>query len=438
MNKQSRFSANHAVSSLPGPDDITRVELDNGITVLTRSNFNSPSISVRGYIRVGSLFDPVEKLGLADFTATALTRGTNKRDFQAFHNALETVGATLGFNGGVHTTAFGGKSLVEDLSLLLDLLSEALRQPAFPDRYVERLRSQYLTSLTLRDQNTGEMASLAFDQIVYQGHPYSRPEEGYPQTIRSIKKEDLSEFHRQHYGPDGLIIALVGAVSAEQAVEHVRKTLGNWENPQQPEPPALPPVTPLQEEVVQKVTLPGKIQADVVIGAAGPPRRSEHFYPAALGNSVLGQFGMMGRIGDAVREKAGLAYYSYSQVSGGIGPGPWAVMAGVNPANVEKAIELIRAEIERFVTEPVSEEELDDSKANFIGRLPLAMESNSGVASALINLERYKLGMDFYLRYAEMIKAVTPADVLETAQRYLHPDRLAIAIAGPEGGQEAA
>ena len=436
MTKQSRFSASHAVSSLPGPDDITRVALDNGITVLTRSNFNSPSVSVRGYIPVGSLFDPVEKLGLADFTATALTRGTQKRDFQAFHNALETVGANLGFNGGVHTTAFGGKSLVEDLSLLLDLLSEALRQPAFPDRYVERLRSQYLTSLTLRDQNTGEMASLAFDQIVYQGHPYSHPEEGYPQTIRSITKEDLSRFHRKHYGPDGMIIAVVGAVSAEQAVEHVRKTLGDWHNPQQPEPPALPPVTPLQEEVVQRVTLPGKIQSDIVIGAAGPPRSSEHFYAAALGNSVLGQFGMMGRIGDAVREKAGLAYYSYSQVSGGIGPGPWAVMAGVNPANVDKAIELIRAEIERFVTEPVSEEELDDSKANFIGRLPLAMESNSGVASALLNLERYDLGMDFYLRYAEMIKAVTPADVLETAGRYLHPDRLAIAIAGPEGEQE--
>ncbi len=436
MTKQSRFSASHAVSSLPGPDDISRVALDNGITVLTRSNFNSPSVSVRGYIPVGSLFDPVEKLGLADFTATALTRGTQKRDFQAFHNALETVGANLGFNGGVHTTAFGGKSLVEDLSLLLDLLSESLRQPAFPDRYVERLRSQYLTSLTLRDQNTGEMASLAFDQIVYQGHPYSQPEEGYPQTIRSIGKEDLSAFHRQHYGPDGMIIAVVGAVSAEQAVEHVRKTLGDWHNPQQPESPALPPVTPLQEEVVQRVTLPGKIQSDVVIGTAGPPRSSEHFYAAALGNSVLGQFGMMGRIGDAVREKAGLAYYSYSQVSGGIGPGPWAVMAGVNPANVDKAIELIRAEIERFVTEPVSEEELDDSKANFIGRLPLAMESNSGVASALLNLERYDLGMDFYLRYAEMIKAVTPADVLETAGRYLHSDRLAIAIAGPEGEQE--
>ena len=116
---------------------------------------------------------------------------------------------------------------------------------------------------------------------------------------------------------------------------------------------------------------------------------------------------MMGRIGDVVREQAGLAYYAYSSLSGGMGPGPWSVSAGVAPENVEQAIELIKSEIKRFVSEPVSAEELSDSQANFVGRVPLALESNAGVAGALLNLERYKLGMDYYRNYAEQINAIT-------------------------------
>jgi len=152
---------------------------------------------------------------------------------------------------------------------------------------------------------------------------------------------------------------------------------------------------------------------------------------ASLGNNILGQFGLMGRIGEVVREQAGLAYYVGSSLSGGLGPGPWHVSAGVDPANIDQAIDLIRAEIARFVNEPVTTDEISDSQANYIGRLPLSLESNAGVAGALINLERYALGLDYYRRYPDLIRAITRQDVLDAARHYLHPDRLGIAVAGP-------
>jgi zinc protease len=208
-----------STSSLPGPDDITRRQLPNGIIVLARSNFNSPSVVLNGYVSAGGLFDPDEKLGLADFTASALMRGSLGYNFQQIYDLLESAGARLGVGGGTHASNFQGKSLSEDLPMLLDLLSQALRYPAFPLDQVERLRSQLLAGLAIRAQDTGEMASMAFDQIVYANHPYQRPIDGYPETIQAITQEDLAAFHRKHYGPEGMVLAVVGAVDPDRAVE---------------------------------------------------------------------------------------------------------------------------------------------------------------------------------------------------------------------------
>jgi zinc protease len=416
--------------SLPGHDDITRHVLPNGITILARTNFNSPSVVFGGYFPCGSLFDPDEKLGLADFTASCLLRGSRKRNFQQTFDALESAGANLSFSAGGHTAGFTGRSLAEDLPLLLDLLADALRRPIFPDEQVERLRAQFLTGLAIRAQDTADMASLTFDQIVFKGHPYARPDDGWPETIRAITRNDLADFHRQHYGPRGLVMAIVGAVDPEAVADQVAKVLGSWANPSQPELPALPELKPLKKTVTRKVKIPGKSQADLVIGTSGPRRKDPEFMPASLGNSVLGQFGMAGRIGEVVREKSGLAYTASSSLSAGIGPGSWDVSAGVNPANVQKARDLICGEIVRFVGKGVTAEELADSQSNFVGRLPLSLESNGGVVNALLNIERFDLGLDYYRRYPDLVRAVTPEDVLEAARKYLHPDRLAIAIAG--------
>jgi zinc protease len=424
-------NSSSSLDSLPGPDNITRAVLPNGIVVLVRSNFNSPSVVVSGYLQSGSLFDPNEKMGLADFTASALLRGTQRRNFQDIYDSLESVGANLSIEGSTHSIGFGGKALAEDLALLLELISEALRQPAFPEVQVERLRAQIMTRLAIRAQDTGEMATLAFDSLVYAKHPYRRSEEGYPETIQAISRDDLVEFHHQYLGPVGMVIAIVGAVEPQKAVDMVISVLGDWRNPDQPPPPELPPLTLLTKTQRQSVTIPGKYQADIVMGVAGPARLSPDYFAAVLGNNVLGQFGMMGRIGDVVREKAGLAYYAHSSLAGGLGPGPWTISAGVDPANIENAIQLIRQEVARFVSEPVDAEELSDSQANFIGRLPLTLETNGGVAGALLNLERYDLGLDYYRRYPDLVRGVTVEQVLETARAYLHPDRLAIGIAGP-------
>ena len=417
--------------SFPGIKDIHRATLSNGITVLARSNFNSPSISMGGYVPAGSIFESDEKLGLADFVASSLMRGTQTRTFDAIYNELESVGASMGFDSGVHNTSFGGRSLVEDFPLLLTLLSESLQAPTFPKNEIETLRAQMLTGLAIRAQDTSELAAMAFDRMLFEGHPYSRPADGFVETIQSITRKDMKEFHRRYFGPKGMVIAIVGAIDPKKAVEALEKVLGGWQVPGQVSAPVLPPHKPVKKTVRHHHVLAGKSQSDLVIGMIGPRRKDPEYYSASLGNSVLGQFGMMGRIGEVVREKSGLAYYASSSLNAGTGPGSWEVSAGVNPKNLKKAIDLIEQELRRFVKSGVTKEELADSQANYIGRLPLSLESNNGVAGALLNIERYDLGLDFYQRYEGMIRGVTRADVLATARKYIDPDRLVISTAGP-------
>src|SRR5512139_3909684 len=417
----------HSPHSLPGPDDIHREILPNGITILTRSNFNSPSVVISGFYGAGSLFEPDDKLGLAEYTSYSLMRGTRTRSFDKIYNELESVGASLGFSSGVHTSGFNGRSLAEDLPLLLTLLSESLIAPAFPKGEVEKLRAQLLTGLAIRAQDTSDMASLTFDQILFKDHPYSRPEDGYPETIMNIKRSDLVGFHRDHYGPRDMVIAVVGAVTADDAVKQVKRALGGWQVKGQKEPGVLPELKLLRKTVSKHHRIPGKSQSDLVIGTNGPRRRDPEFMSASIGNTILGQFGMMGRIGDVVREKSGLAYYAYSSLNAGLGPGSWEVSAGVSPGNVKKASGLIVDELKRFVQEGVTVDELADTKANFIGRLPLSLESNGGIANALLNIERHSLGLDYYRRYADMVNEVTTGDVLNAARKYIDIDKLAIA-----------
>ncbi|MFN2121060.1 MAG: M16 family metallopeptidase [Anaerolineales bacterium] len=418
-------------NSLPGPDDIHREVLPNGIVVLARANFSSQAIALRGYVRAGSVLDPDSKLGLADFTASALTRGTSQYSFDALYDKLESVGASLGFDSGMDSTTFHGHSLSEDLPLLLGMLASTLRTPTFPTAEVEKLRHHLLTGLAIRMQDTADMADLLFDEMLFRGHPYARAEDGNPRTIGAISRQDLVSFHKRAYGPNGMVVAVVGSIDPKRAVDAVHRALGSWRNPRQTPPPTLADPRRLRSVRRKHHHIPGKAQADLIIGTNGPRRNSAEYLPASLGNSILGQFGMMGRIGKSVREQSGLAYYAYSQLNTGLGPGSWTVSAGVNPANAARASELIVAELRRFVRSGVSAEELSDSQSNFIGRLPMSLESNAGVAGALLSIERYDLGLDYYRKYASLIRKISRADVLKVARAYIDPDRLVISTAGP-------
>ena len=177
--------------------------------------------------------------------------------------------------------------------------------------------------------------------------------------------------------------------------------------------------------------MPDKHQADIVMGLPGPRRSAADYLDASMMNTILGVFGMMGRIGRNVREEQGLAYYASSRLEGGLGPGPWTSTAGVAPDKVEQAIESIRHEIRRIMDEPVTAEELADSQAYRTGSMPMSLETNSGIVDIITDMELYGLGLDYLHRYSEMINAITVERVQAAARKYLSADDIAIVVSGP-------
>lgn len=434
-NHEQRGKPPSPISNLmkyPGPETIHRHVLPNGVTILAYENFASESVVIEGLVTAGSLADPPGQEGVASFTAAALMRGAARRDFDAIYEALEAVGADINIGGSKHGADFGVSCLAEDIDLALEILADSLRQPTFPLNEIEQLRGQILTGLTIRANDTQQMAHLAFNELLYPHHPYGRSSRGHPHTISSITQADLANFHQTYYGPQGMIIVLVGAVAAETAVAKIAHVFGDWQNAGQVAMIEVGaqerPLTTLRRHI----SMPDKAQTDIILGLPGPRRAAPDYLPASLMNTVLGVFGMMGRIGKNVRQKQGLAYYAYSSLHASLGPSPWSASAGVAPEDVAQAIASILAEIQRIQSEPVSASELADSQAYRTGSLPVSLETNSGLASVIIDMELYGLGLDYLQRFPALINAITPEQIQAAAQKYLSAEQIAIAVAGPD------
>jgi len=421
------------MSTLPiTPETVKRVTLDNGIIVLLKDNPNNPSVTLRGRLRAGGLYDTDKTAGLAHFATAALQRGTRKRTFQKLNEELDRTGMSFGIGAGMELIGFGGKSLVEDFDRLLDLAADVLMHPIFPRVETEKLRTEILADLKEADDDTQHVAYREFRALCYPAsHPYHRLSDGSAQTVKRLTLAQMADFHARYFRPDVTTLVVVGDVRAEQAIQKIERALGKWKAHGKP-PEYHIPDAPLPKQIAQKkVPLAGKTQADVVIGYPGLRRMDPDFYALSLGDLIFGRLGLMGRLGANVRDKQGLAYYVYSGVEANIGAGPWAVHAGVNPKNLDRAVEGILAEIKQLRSEPVTQDELNEAKDFVTGSLALRLETNEGVASTLGDIELFDLGLDYLQRYPSIIRALTAEQILAAVQKYAQVEHYALSIAGP-------
>jgi zinc protease len=408
-----------------------RAELGNGIAVVGQAQSDDPSVSVRIRLAAGALADPEGQEGLAVMTARSLMRGTAKRSFERLNDLTDTLGASIGVDASRQWVEAGFRCLSEDLPEMLGLASEILRQPVFPEDEVEKVRKELLTGIRESEQDTRATADRGLRRLLFPApHLLGRRTAGDLTTVPSIERSAMIEYHRRRFGPVGATIAIVGGIpDFPAAVDAIDREFGDWAA-QGERAPAMPGI-PAPEGGSERAALAGKSQADLALGVPTIPRSHEDFYALDLANLILGRLGLMGRLGANVRDLQGLAYHVSSSIEAGKEGSIWTSRAGVDPANVERARDSILAELRRLTTELVSEEELENAQSYQTGILPLALETNDGVAGILLTIEYYGLGLDYLDRYPGIIRSLTREDLLRAASRHLDPERVAFSMAGP-------
>ena len=419
------------------PEAITRVTLDNGLTVLVKDNPNNASVTLRGRMRAGGLFDTAKTTGLAHFATAALQRGTRKRTFQKLNEELDRYGMSFGIGAGTETIGFSGKALVEDFDRLLDLAADVVIHPVFPRAETEKLRGEILADLKEADQDTQHVAYREFRKLCYPvTHPYHRLSDGTAATVKRLTLDQLRSFHAHHFRPDVTTIVVVGDVRAEQAIAKIQRAFGKWRARGEPEMYAIPDAPRLEDIARKSMPLDGKTQADIVLGYPALRRSDPDYYALSVGDLIFGHLGLYGRLGASVRDQQGLAYYVMSGLEAGLGAGPWTVHAGVNPKNVDRAIDGVLAEIKRLCSSPVTQDEFGEARDFCTGSLALRLETNDGVAATLSEIELFGLGLDYLQRYPDIIRALTPEQILVVTRKYAQVEHYALAIAGPVSSEQ--
>ncbi|MGH2405636.1 MAG: M16 family metallopeptidase, partial [bacterium] len=263
------------------------------------------------------------------------------------------------------------------------------------------------------------------------GHPHSRPPDGDERVLASLTPADLQAFHARHFRPNAAAIVIVGEVESARALDLAREGFGAWASDSAWTPPRLD--LPRTGGVGQReeVLLPGKTQGDLALGGPGITRTDPEYYALMMANLLLGQLGMMGRVGENVRERQGLAYYAFSDLRAGLLAGPWWVRAGVNPANIDRAVTAIVEEIRTLQRDGPDAEELTDARRFLVGSLAVRLETNQGIAQTLADLELFGLGLDYLERYPSIIEGISRDDIVAGIRRF-PADAPTLAIARPE------
>jgi zinc protease len=415
------------IEAAPGASIAHREVLPNGIVLLVAERPDVPIVAVRVYHRAGAVHDPPGQAGLANLTGAVLTRGTAARTAGDIDAAIEFVGGRLEAGAGRDGLTVSLSVLRRNLTLGLDLVRDVVLTPAFPDDEVKRKVAEIQAAIQRSEDNPGVVAARALARLMFPNHPYGLPVEGTRESVARLQRDNVVRFHQAHVRPDATVVAVVGAVSVDEARREILARFGAWPRPAQL-PAAVPDASGQAPPRVEHVARP-LTQATILLGRQSVNQRDPDYFPLAVASYIVGG-GSASRLYVKVREEAGLAYAVGNYVTPGKHGASFAVSAQTRTAEVGAVVDIVKAELARLGRERVSDRELDLAKSYLIGSFPLRLDTSSKVADFLLGIEELGLGLDYADRYRERIARVTAEDVQRVAIRLLAPDAMSRVVVG--------
>jgi len=416
-----------ALSSPCSAIEIKRMKLSSGATLLVSEQHQLPMVTIAIAFDAGLRRDPVGKEGLAELTANSLAQGTKDRTVEQFNEKIDFMGSSISVEDGRDLAEAGLTSLTRYLDDTLGLLAAMLQNPGLRDADIIRKRDEQVAGIKASEEQPGYVTNVRFTKLLYGDTPYGHPGAGSAESVGKLTPDDVRNFYHQYYKLGNAIISVAGDVKADQIRAAIEKQLAGLAGsvPAQTPPPAPEVARGLHLTIVNRDVA----QATLMLGFGGIARSDPDYYRCQVMNYIFGGGGFASRLTKVVRSKGGLAYSIGSGFEAGLFPGSFIVELQTKNKSANEAIRLVIEQMREIREHPVSDAELESAKKFLVGSFPLKLDHQGAVASFMLQVEFYGLGLDYADRYPKLIESVSKEDVQRMANQFLHPDAALVVAA---------
>jgi zinc protease len=394
------------------PQPVEKV-LANGLRVIVVPKHDIPLVAVRLMVKAGGASDPSGKAGLAELTATVLTKGTKTKSAEQIARGVEALGATLGASARWDSSVIDLSVMSSNLPKAMEFVADVARNATFAKQEFERERDQTVDSVQVDLTQPRVLAGAVTSRLIFGEAPYGSTLNGTPATIKNIKREDLVRFHRNGYVPQSSVLVLAGDIEPDAAFQLAQSTFASWKRG--------PTETAAAERASQSIAprvvvidMPDAGQASVVVGRPGIRRADPTYTQALVTNSILGG-GYSSRLNQEIRIKRGLSYGAGSSFDPRVETGPFTARTDTKNESAAEVAGILVAEMARLAAADVPDTELTPRKAALIGDFAQTLETTSGIVDAISALALYGLPLTDINRYISGVQAVTAEQVRKFA-----------------------
>lgn len=418
--------------------EIYQAGLPHGMNLLGMEYERVPWVSLTCMVKRGAETDPPGKAGVADWTAEFLTLGTARYSQRQLAEKVESMGAHLRARAEYDATYISLDGLAEDFPALMEILAEVVQNPSFPEAEFPMLLERRRAELAQILDDPRELATRRFRRLFFGAAPYGQAVRGEPESLEAIKLEDLTGHYSREFAPSVTTLVVVGMVPQAWVMEQAHRFWDGWQGGGPPSPAHTTPPSHLAAPGLYLLDRPELTQSEIRLGHLGLPRHHPDYFPLRLVNYILGEGGFSSRLMTRIRSDLGFTYGIRSHFHFRRAPGPFIVSTFTPAENTAQVVREIREVMQNVRENGVSAQELSDAQSYYVGHFPLGLETSRTIATQVLNIDLYDLGLDYLSRYCENVQGVTLEAAQHAARTHLQPEALVTLVVGPAAKCRAA
>jgi len=407
----------------------TRDTLPNGLTIILMEYRKVPLADFRLLVRGGSSEDPDSLPGVASIMASLMREGTETRSSTQISEAIDFIGGSMSVGAGLDYCAATMEVMKKDVDTGLELFSDVILHPAFPNDEIDRERKQRLARLDAIKEEPSAIASVVFSRKVYGQHPYGRQAMGTKVSLESIRRDDLLAFYRNTFMPNNAVLVVVGDFNRNEMLEKLKAKFSAWERRERRAAPTARPAT-LKGKHVVLVNKPDATQTQIRVGNIGIDIRNPDYFPLQVANTVFGA-GFTSRLVEELRVKRSLTYGASSSFPANLLGGSYVISTFTKNETISETIDVVLGEVARFREKGATKEEMMKAQNYIAGSFARSLQSPEALASRITDIELYGFPQDHLEKYIERIRRVQLADVQRVVREHFYLEDLLMVFVTP-------